>query len=1467
MSISRLSAVVGTTSGIPGYARSTALATLKAIGFDSVLVSANTETATSQSRSCHLFLMLVGKGRKSYSSLTAKINNLALRDVLSTDPGKVIVCQLRSPSTTETAELIRSAHEFGVIVLSHLGTSRSKFSQAVREVIREWLLERARRSSRPSEVIEFSEWLCATRKVSGRPRPLSHEYLVGVIQAGIRKYLSRPENVGMVHPVHGPFEMGSDLRVTFPRSDTWIGIQVKSPDDVERAHFVDKTIRQTYDALKGKPSRFFILPFCLSKRRRVRVDNLIAQIATRDIPAHVLAIDDCWSFLEEFGERHANPFKHLHPYTELDEGTFLGRQTETNDLVTRILRMPSLVVFGESGVGKSSLILAGVIPRLRRDAGRPVVIAVRLSNLLECWRSGDFNRLRAWIDAYVPFVSYPRLPEFLSAMAKCNNRRVFLVIDQFEELFTMLRRKKERDRFFAENIAPLLRRKKVSVVLVIRADFMHELSPYRRLHPGLWATSYRIDRITERRVQEIVGRTFKSSDVTIPSSVTRHLLEDLRGGVDGEERPFLPYVQIICFELFERVRRSGRKSLRTADYEGLAGAHGILRSYFDQQVKSLSRVQREIMEVLLPSLISDLQTRTTLTTERLHGLFTQKHARARAQELLALLIEQRIVIRSEDGEGFELIHDTMARHLVERQLGYAEVSRLLQVFHRRQTETVDSVRARFLIRSAYLHNFPALLWERVLEKSSSPDSLIEYLLELARDTSPDVRYRSLVRMRGLVDSGARLTDKQWQILRAIVEDDSEIDRVRCAAIQAAVMANPPEAVGTLSLILVDNPRQALRKSAAVALGQIGTEAALSNLAQQLKHTQESEEVLSAVLQGIVRSPVARSQAVDVLNGVAEVVDFRHYTVNTVFIAAETLAEFAEPGIVPLLLKVLEHIAHIKEFREQAARLFPALANAGDPTALPVLLRVLWSYTDGEAPDELVDAIGKLMEESLLNDVILKLEDENWFVRKSALECLEAAHREGNVSISYRKLLGKTAQSQIARGLFAPSSELGSMICGATPEVGTGLFRLACEGHEPKLEEELSANIDTLRQDLVRRSRELPGLVKRLELKDTWTSWYAGEDDARDLQGFQRMVAFWMGKPGAYDAIARSQYLLQKIGELFKGASRVDSRETKWRRSDLCNLDALGREELRARLLTARSSVENYVADIEKTLLWVNQANDVRLQGPLSKLPCGELARRLSQLIAAHEDTRTSPLAELKYLYSEIELEIGTQFQEMLNDSFSELSQVAGQLYDWNQILITVSLIEAYHQRRTTFAEYLVAIDSPEAKPFLLNALTEYCDRAAADTQVQAAELLTNYPLDEVVETIHEAIQSAIEDRKDYELWNFVTALGGLGSQKSANIITQLTEHPFPKVRLEALKALAKVDHRAAGPVALECIYDSDESVVIAAVEVSGEYGPEDALDSLIYRRTEASPALRPVLDAAMERLVVRFAMRENENGR
>jgi WD40 repeat protein len=244
----------------------------------------------------------------------------------------------------------------------------------------------------------------------------------------------------------------------------------------------------------------------------------------------------------------ACPYPGMRPFTAAEAPLFHGREAETEELVRRLhVQLPRdrrfLAVIGPSGSGKSSLVFAGLIPSLRQSGlfgpGSWTVVSVRPG-------SAPMAAPSTLLGSEGPQSG----PAFADLIAAPPPGRLLLIVDQFEELFTVSRdQTPEDEQPFQDTLAKLATAPDSFVVLTARADFYPDLmaSP---LWPLVQAHRAEVLPLGKDGLRRAIVKPAERVGVYVEAALVERLAADAAG-----EPGVLPLVQQTLVLLWERLER------------------------------------------------------------------------------------------------------------------------------------------------------------------------------------------------------------------------------------------------------------------------------------------------------------------------------------------------------------------------------------------------------------------------------------------------------------------------------------------------------------------------------------------------------------------------------------------------------------------------------------------------------------------------------------------------------------------------------------------------------------------------------------------------------------------------------------------------------------------------------------------------------------------------------------------------
>jgi len=273
------------------------------------------------------------------------------------------------------------------------------------------------------------------------------------------------------------------------------------------------------------------------------------------------------------------PYPGLKAFTEDNSEYFFGREVEIQELLGKLRQHPFIAVIGPSGIGKSSLVFAGLIPQLAK--------------------SSYFQGKKWHIEKTRPAGFADLVTEKLNKPLE-ENEQLFFIIDQCEELFYLLETQKMP---FQEKFVQILEKPNCYLILTIRADFYPELM----MTSSCWNTikSHRVEVVPldANGLRNAIKKPAEQAGVYIEDALVERLVNDA-----AKEPGFLPLIQETLVLLWEHLERRylSLKAYEKVSYQKespLKGLKAAIASHADATLANLNEPQQMIARRIFLRLI------------------------------------------------------------------------------------------------------------------------------------------------------------------------------------------------------------------------------------------------------------------------------------------------------------------------------------------------------------------------------------------------------------------------------------------------------------------------------------------------------------------------------------------------------------------------------------------------------------------------------------------------------------------------------------------------------------------------------------------------------------------------------------------------------------------------------------------------------------------------------------------------
>ncbi|NER20383.1 MAG: hypothetical protein F6J96_06610 [Symploca sp. SIO1C2] len=367
------------------------------------------------------------------------------------------------------------------------------------------------------------------------------------------------------------------------------------------------------------------------------------------------------------------PYRGLFHFGPNDAEVFFGREIFIEELYSATKTRNFIPVLGASGSGKSSVVLAGLVPKLQQEGHwkfthfRPgsdpfhalalALVPLYTPELDDTEQIAQARKLAGYLgDNTIPLSDV-----FAKIKQNCLNHRVLLIADQFEELYTLC--KEEIQRKFLDCLLTCLGNStspsSLATVLVttMRADFLGNALAYPEFADQLREADVKIRSMNSQELRSVIEKPVERLGVTFEAGLVERILNDV------EEQPGnLPLLEFALTELWNK--RTG-KQLTHQVYEDIGEVEGALARHADDKYGNLTDEEKEKVRRIFIQLV-----RPGEGTEDTRRIALKEELGEQSWSLVTQLADARLVVTSRNGsdqETVEVVHEALIRNWDELQ--------------------------------------------------------------------------------------------------------------------------------------------------------------------------------------------------------------------------------------------------------------------------------------------------------------------------------------------------------------------------------------------------------------------------------------------------------------------------------------------------------------------------------------------------------------------------------------------------------------------------------------------------------------------------------------------------------------------------------------------------------------------------------------------------------------------------------
>jgi hypothetical protein len=469
------------------------------------------------------------------------------------------------------------------------------------------------------------------------------------------------------------------------------------------------------------------------------------------------------------------PYRGMQTFSEEHKNLFFGRTKAVDDIFGLLKNNSLTVIFGKSGIGKSSVINAGLVPKLRENFYLPIVIRIPFSDInidpLFYTRKCIEDEVRKYIRKDFIYPETITLWQFFREANYTGGAVIpVLIFDQFEEYFNFGERNKPHNDAFIKELSDLIENRVPEqleeadtyetlsaadsqnifrVVISLREDFLAQLEDISKVIPSLNKVRYRI---LQLRGQEAFDAVYLPAKYLIdeetaihvlrkiipkkvsPEENSKKIISDTQAQNEWKEKDFEPYIlSLFCYQVNEK-RIAAKQSIISKELINQTKVETILSDYYTSSLKKYwRRYHKNFGPILEKNLISE-------EGYRLLKPATSNEFKAIPEQAMNDLVNDRIIHRENRNDiGYiEISHDLLAKVVYGKKIANKANKRsfiaiacfilafiILAVIIFKQHETNYAVKKKYEVAKDSLEKNDSIVTQRTI----ITDSLLTRLLK------------------------------------------------------------------------------------------------------------------------------------------------------------------------------------------------------------------------------------------------------------------------------------------------------------------------------------------------------------------------------------------------------------------------------------------------------------------------------------------------------------------------------------------------------------------------------------------------------------------------------------------------------------------------------------------------------------------------------------------------------------------
>jgi WD40 repeat protein len=377
-----------------------------------------------------------------------------------------------------------------------------------------------------------------------------------------------------------------------------------------------------------------------------------------------------------------SPFKFLDAYEKKDKDIFFGRDKDIELLYSTTFKTNLMLVYGQSGTGKTSLIQCGLANRFRETDWFDVYIR-RLDNINDSLHRGIREK------AETPIEDNIAATEAVQSLYLDFFKPIYLIFDQFEELF-ILGSKEEQQAFF-KTIAQLLdaqngngnKRVSCKIIFAMREEYIAWLYDLEKVVPGLFDFRIRVESMHISNVESVIQGSANAFDIRLDQA-NETIKQIIKNNQDQKGTIQLPYLQVYLDRLYRKAAKPANPQgdMPTGDrgiiftpvlVERIGKISDVMAAFLDEQTQQIQQclnseyqdISDDVVWQVLNQFATAAGTSSPLQKKELYSkLPIQEDI---VNRCLTGLEKARILRLSDKDKTYEIAHDALAQRIDDKR--------------------------------------------------------------------------------------------------------------------------------------------------------------------------------------------------------------------------------------------------------------------------------------------------------------------------------------------------------------------------------------------------------------------------------------------------------------------------------------------------------------------------------------------------------------------------------------------------------------------------------------------------------------------------------------------------------------------------------------------------------------------------------------------------------------------------------